>query len=352
MSKDIMLVSSVPTFMMNDLQQEYVLHDHAHILDPEAFTKVTAFVGVGSAAKVDRKLLAMFPNVKMISIFGVGYDGIDVAAAKERGIQVTHTPDVLTDDVADLAMGLILSMGRRIPQSDKFVRNGDWVSEPFTMTHKVTGTRLGVVGLGRIGQAIAKRAAAFDMTIAYTGRRAKTNAPFRYYPSATELAAVQERGIQVTHTPDVLTDDVADLAMGLILSMGRRIPQSDKFVRNGDWVSEPFTMTHKVTGTRLGVVGLGRIGQAIAKRAAAFDMTIAYTGRRAKTNAPFRYYPSATELAANSDYLVVAVPGGDDTKNMINAQVLKALGPKGIVVNIARGSVIDQTALIQALKGR
>jgi lactate dehydrogenase-like 2-hydroxyacid dehydrogenase len=243
MSKDIMLVSSVPTFMMNDLQQEYVLHDHAHILDPEAFTKVTAFVGVGSAAKVDRKLLAMFPNVKMISIFGVGYDGIDVAAAKERGIQVTHTPDVLTDDVADLAMGLILSIGRRIPQSDKFVRNGDWVSEPFTMTHKVTGTRLGVVGLGRIGQAIAKRAAAFDMTIAYTGRRAKTNAPFRYYPSASELAA-------------------------------------------------------------------------------------------------------------NSDYLVVAVPGGDDTKNMINAQVLKALGPKGIVINIARGSVVDQTALIQALKDK
>ena len=243
MSKDIMLVSSVPTFMMNDLQQEYVLHDLAHILDPEAFTKVTAFVGFGSMAKVDRKLLAMFPNVKMISIFGVGYDGIDVAAA-------------------------------------------------------------------------------------------------------------QERGIQVTHTPDVLTDDVADLAMGLILSIGRRIPQSDKFVRNADWVSEPFTMTHKVTSTRLGVVGLGRIGQAIAKRAAAFDMTIAYTGRRAKTNAPFRYYPTASELAANSDYLVVAVPGGDDTKNMINAQVLKALGPKGIVINIARGSVVDQTALIQALKDK
>jgi lactate dehydrogenase-like 2-hydroxyacid dehydrogenase len=243
MSKDIMLVSSVPTFMMNDLQQEYVLHDHAHILDPEAFTKVTAFVGVGSTAKVDRKLLAMFPNVKMISIFGVGYDGVDVAAVKERGIQVTHTPDVLTDDVADLAMGLILSIGRRIPQSDKFVRNGDWVSEPFTMTHKVTGTRLGVVGFGRIGQAIAKRAAAFDMSIAYTGRRAKTNAPYRFYASASELAA-------------------------------------------------------------------------------------------------------------NSDYLVVAVPGGDDTKNMINAQVLKALGPKGIVVNIARGSVIDQTALIQSLKDK
>jgi len=241
MSKDIMLVSSVPTFMMHDLQQEYALHDHAHILDPAAFTKVTALLGVGSSSKVDRNLLAMFPNVKMISIFGVGYDGIDVAA-------------------------------------------------------------------------------------------------------------VQERGIRVTHTPDVLTDDVADLAMGLILSMGRRIPQSDKFVRNGDWVSEPFTMTHKVTGKRLGVVGLGRIGQAVAKRAAGFDMTIAYTGRRAKTNAPFRYFASAAELAANSDYLVVAVPGGNETKNLINAQVLKALGPKGMVVNIARGSVIDQTALIQAVK--
>jgi lactate dehydrogenase-like 2-hydroxyacid dehydrogenase len=243
MSKDIMLVSSVPTFMMNELQQDYVLHDHAHILDPEAFTKVTAFVGVGSTAKVDRKLLAMFPNVKMISIFGVGYDGIDVAAALERGVRVTHTPDVLTDDVADLALGLLLSIGRRIPQSDKFVRNGDWVNEPFAMTHKVTGTRLGVVGLGRIGQAIAKRAAAFDMSIAYTGRRAKTNAPFRFYPTAQELAS-------------------------------------------------------------------------------------------------------------NSDYLVVAVPGGADTQNMINASVLKALGSKGFVINIARGSVIDQTALIQALKDK
>jgi lactate dehydrogenase-like 2-hydroxyacid dehydrogenase len=138
----------------------------------------------------------------------------------------------------------------------------------------------------------------------------------------------------------------------LLLSIGRRIPQSDKFVRNGDWVNEPFAMTHKVTGTRLGVVGLGRIGQAIAKRAAAFDMSIAYTGRRAKTNAPFRFYPTAQELASNSDYLVVAVPGGADTQNMINASVLKALGSKGFVINIARGSVIDQTALIQALKDK
>ncbi len=124
MSKDIMLVSSVPTFMMNDLQQEYVLHDHAHILDPEAFTKVTAFVGVGSTSKVDRKLLSMFPNVKMISIFGVGYDGVDVAAIQEKGIKVTHTPDVLTDETADTAFGLLLCAVRQLPQADRFVREG------------------------------------------------------------------------------------------------------------------------------------------------------------------------------------------------------------------------------------
>ena len=100
----------------------------------------------------------MLPNVKLIALCSVGYDGIDLVAAKEKGIVVTHTPGVLTDDVADLAFGLVLSMGRRIPQADRFVRNGDWVSDLFPLTHKVSGATLGIVGMGRIGQAIAKRA--------------------------------------------------------------------------------------------------------------------------------------------------------------------------------------------------
>ena len=166
MAQEIMQVSPLPPFMMNALQEaDYIVHDHTHIKDPGALSKVTALVGTG-AAMVDKKLLAMLPNVKLIAICGVGYDGVDVVAAKEKGIVVTHTPGVLTDDVADLALGLVLSIGRRIPQADRFVRNGDWVNDTFPMTRKVTGARLGVVGMGRIGRAIAKRAAAFDMRIA------------------------------------------------------------------------------------------------------------------------------------------------------------------------------------------
>ncbi len=167
-----------------------------------------------------------------------------------------------------------------------------------------------------------------------------------------DVVAAKEKGIVVTHTPGVLTDDVADLALGLMLSIGRRIPQADRFVRNGDWVNDTFPMTRKVTGARLGVVGMGRIGRAIAKRAAAFDMRIAYTGREAKADVPYAFYKTATALAAEVDYLVVAVPGGDGTKNLIGASVLQALGPKGYLINVARGSVVDQSVLVQALKGK
>jgi lactate dehydrogenase-like 2-hydroxyacid dehydrogenase len=117
-------------------------------------------------------------------------------------------------------------------------------------------------------------------------------------------------------------------------------------------VDDVFALTHKVSGARLGVVGMGRIGRAIAKRAVAFDMRIAYTGREAKADLPYAFYESVTELAALVDYLVVAVPGGDRTKNLIDAAVLKALGNKGYLINIARGSVVDQPVLVQALKDK
>lgn len=243
MAQEIMQVSPLPPFMMNELQEaDYIVHDHTHIKDPGALSKVTALVGTG-AAKVDKKLLTMLPNVKLVAICGVGYDGVDVTVCKEKGIMVTHTPGVLTDDVADLAMALVLSIGRRIPQADKFVRNGDWVSDTFPMAHKVSGARLGIVGMGRIGRAIAKRAAAFDMRIAYTGREAKSDLPFTFYKTVTALAA-------------------------------------------------------------------------------------------------------------EVDYLVVAVPGGDDTKNLIGAAVLQALGSKGYLINISRGSAVDQPTLVQALKDK
>jgi len=244
MSQEIMQVSNLPVFMMNALQEgDYIVHDHAHIKDPAALSKVTALVGMARDAKVDRNLLTMLPHVKLIAICGVGYDGIDVEAAKEKNIVVTHTPGVLTNDVADLAFGLLLSLGRRIPQADRFLRNGDWVSDAFPMTHQVSGARIGIVGLGRIGRAIAKRAEGFEMHISYVGR-------------------------------------------------------------------EP------------------------------------------KSDVPYVFYSSVEALAAKVDYLVIAVPGGESTKNLINAAVFQALGSKGYLINIARGSVVDQPALIQALKDK
>ena len=167
-----------------------------------------------------------------------------------------------------------------------------------------------------------------------------------------DLVAAKEKGIVVTHTPGVLTDDVADLAFGLVLSMGRRIPQADRFVRNGDWVSDLFPLTHKVSGATLGIVGMGRIGQAIAKRAVAFDMRISYTSRDVKSELPYTFHSTVEALAEAVDYLVVAVPGGDDTKNLIGASVLQALGARGVLINIARGSVVNQPVLVQALKDK
>ena len=140
-----------------------------------------------------RELIAQLPALELISVFGVGYDGVDVAAARERGIRVTHTPDVLTDDVADLALGLVLAVARRIPQADQFVRTGQWPSGPLPLARKVSGARLGIVGMGRIGQAIAQRAQAFGMSVAYTTRSEKTgigytlpsHAPRRWRPRST-----------------------------------------------------------------------------------------------------------------------------------------------------------------------
>lgn len=237
---EVVVTSRIPPFLMTGLQEKYVVHEREHIRDPQVLGRVKALVG-GGESKIDAGYMALFPALQMISVCGVGYDGIDVAAAKKRGIMVTHTPDVLNDDVADLALGLLLAVARKIPAADKFTRNADWLDGPFQLTRKLTGAKLGMVGMGRIGQAIAKRAAAFDMDIAYTSRNPRTDVSYRYV--ATPIA-----------------------------------------------------------------------------------------------------------LAAEVDFLVIITPGGAGTKNLINADVLKALGPQGFLVNVARGSVVDQAALIEALQ--
>ena len=165
-----------------------------------------------------------------------------------------------------------------------------------------------------------------------------------------DVAAAKARGVVVTHTPNVLNDDVADLAIGLMLSAARQLPAADRFVRSGAWLQVPLPLARKMSGARLGIVGMGRIGQAIAHRALAFGMSVSYTARSARATVPYRYLPTPLALAAESDFLVIITPGGDGTRKMINAEVLAALGAQGILVNVARGSVVDETALIDALE--
>ncbi|WP_194421223.1 2-hydroxyacid dehydrogenase [Microbacterium abyssi] len=166
----------------------------------------------------------------------------------------------------------------------------------------------------------------------------------------TDVAQAAARGIQVTNTPDVLTDCVADTALGLMLDVFRRFGASERFLRDGKWESGGFPLTRRFSGSTVGVLGLGRIGQAIARRAAAFDTTIVYTTRRPVEGVPWEHVASAVELARRSDVLVVAVPGGPSTVNLVDAEVLRALGPDGFLVNIARGTVVDEDALIEALE--
>jgi hydroxypyruvate reductase len=241
---DILAIKGVHPFYLDALRSNYEVHVGTHLDDPDSFAKLAPqIVGIAASgeSKVSGALIALMPKLKVISVFGVGYDGVDVPAAAAQGVGVSHTPDVLTDDVADLALALLLAVGRGVARADQHVRQGQW--------------------------------------------------PKALMPLAT-----------------------------------------------------------KVSGARLGIVGLGRIGKAIAKRASAFDMSIAYTARTEKKDSGFNFYASAVDLAKNVDFLVVIPPGGEGTKHLINAQVLEALGPKGFLINVARGSVVDQDALVHALQ--
>jgi lactate dehydrogenase-like 2-hydroxyacid dehydrogenase len=164
-----------------------------------------------------------------------------------------------------------------------------------------------------------------------------------------DLDAARERGIAVSNTPDVLTDCVADLAFGLLIDVARRLSAADRFVRRGDWPKGPFPLATKVSGKTLGIVGLGRIGAAIARRAGGFDMPVRYHNRRPVADSPYGYEPSLTALAAWSDFLVIACSGGPSTRHLVSRPVIDALGRDGFLVNISRGSVVDEAALVEAL---
>jgi lactate dehydrogenase-like 2-hydroxyacid dehydrogenase len=160
-------------------------------------------------------------------------------------------------------------------------------------------------------------------------------------------------GITVTHTPEVLNEEVADTTIGLLLCTIREFPQADRFVRAGRWSQGQYPLTTATLRDRtVGIVGLGRIGKAIARRLEGFGVPIVYHSRNPQPGVSYRYYPKLVDMARDVDTLIVITPGGAATRHLINAEVLAALGPRGIVINMARGSVIDDAALIKALKER
>ncbi|TKI04484.1 2-hydroxyacid dehydrogenase [Martelella alba] len=242
MTYSVMKAAMLPDALTRRLAEHFQLADYALLTEPErsALARQTRVLVVNGESVVPGEFIAQFPELALIAVFGVGYDGVDVAAAQRRGIQVTNTPGVLTDDVADMAMGLLLATSRQIVGAQRFIENGGWLSAGYPWTQKVSGGRLGIVGMGRIGHAIAKRAAAFDMDISYNDYR----------------------------------------------------PQVDN---------------------------------------------------------PWRYYADIAELAAASDFLMVCVNGGEKTRSLINGPIMAALGPTGILINIARGTVVDEGDLIAAL---
>jgi lactate dehydrogenase-like 2-hydroxyacid dehydrogenase len=246
---EVLLIGQKKKVMVDGLGPNVTLHYLADAKDPEAFIKgvgpkIRAIAIAYTANKLDAAFMQKFPKLEQISSFGVGYDHVDAKWAGEHGIIVTNTPDVLNEEVADTALGLLLSTVREFPQADRYVRAGKW--------------------------------------------------PGGHYPLAK--ATLRNRTV--------------------------------------------------------GIVGLGRIGKAIARRLEVFGVPAVYHSRNPQADVAYKYYPKLLDMARDVDTLMVIVPGGAATQNLIDAEVLKALGPNGILINMARGSVVDEPALIEALKSR
>ncbi|WP_460450856.1 2-hydroxyacid dehydrogenase [Alsobacter sp. SYSU BS001988] len=163
-----------------------------------------------------------------------------------------------------------------------------------------------------------------------------------------------QHGVVVTNTPDVLTEEVADTCLGLLLMTVRELSASERYLRSGRWEKDgPYPLTHNtLRGKTVGILALGRIGKAIATRCEAFGLTVVYHGRSEQKGVPYRYYPTLVGMAEASDILISVAPGGQDTFHIIDAEVLRALGPKGVLINIGRGTVVDEGALINALQNK
>ncbi len=165
-----------------------------------------------------------------------------------------------------------------------------------------------------------------------------------------DTAAAKQRNIRVTNTPDVLNDAVAELTIGLMIALARRIPQADQYVRQGKWPGGAFPLLSELNGKTVGILGLGRIGKEIAVRAQAMRMRVVYHGRHRQEDQPFVYYDKLEDMARDSDWLVIIAPGGKGTERIVSRAVLEALGPRGYLVNMARGTLIDEPAMVEMLK--
>jgi lactate dehydrogenase-like 2-hydroxyacid dehydrogenase len=200
--------------------------------------------------------------------------------------------------------------------------------------------------------------------VAMTGAHAPLDEAYmRQYPNLEVISsfgvgydnidakAAARLGIIVTNTPGVLDDEVADTALGLMIMTVRQLPQAEQYLRAGQWSAKgAYPLSPSLRGRTVGILGLGRIGRAIATRVSAFGLDVVYHGRHAQADVPYRYYPSLVDLAKASDVLIVVAPGGPATRHIVNAEVLEALGPDGVLINIARGSLVDEKALIDALR--
>ena len=165
-----------------------------------------------------------------------------------------------------------------------------------------------------------------------------------------DTRAARERNIRVTNTPNVLNDAVAELTIGLMIALARRIPQADRFVRDGKWAKVGYRLQTELNGKTVGILGLGRIGKEIATRCQAMRMRVVYHGRRRQSDEPYVYYDDLTAMARDCDWLVLIAPGGKGTEKIVSREVLEALGPEGYLVNVARGTLVDEAAMLELLK--
>jgi lactate dehydrogenase-like 2-hydroxyacid dehydrogenase len=210
-------------------------------------------------------------------------------------------------------------------------------ADPDALVTEVGAGIRGIAG-GKVSAALMEKLPALEI-IANSGVG---------YDSIDTVVA-KGRGIRVTNTPDVLNDAVAEVTIGLMIALARRIPQADRFIREGGWLHRQYPNFAELNGRTLGIVGLGRIGKEIARRAQAMKMRVVYNGRKHQPREPFSYYDDLLAMARDADWLVVIAPGSKQTDGLISRAALEALGPKGFLVSMARGSMVDQDALVEML---